>query len=99
MEQAHARSLAALQQYIVLATTTKNASPRFLADLIKRATEAPGTFVFTELLQLPAIQSLRGSDVPQEHRVYLTILEIFSWGTFEEYKSEPLVNLQTCHVN
>ena len=88
MDQAHARSLAALQQFILLATTTKNASPRFLADLIKRATETPGTFVFTELLQIPTIQALRASDVPAEFQAYLTLLEIFSWGTYQEYKSK-----------
>jgi COP9 signalosome complex subunit 7 len=86
MEQAHARSLAALQQFIYQVTTTKNASPRFLANVIKQATEAPGTFVFTELLQLAAIQSLRADDTPAEFRAYLTILEIFSWATYDEYK-------------
>lgn len=87
MDPAHTSSLAALQPFVLLATTTKSPSPRFLADLIKRATEAAGTFVFTELLQLPAIQSLRSSDTPRESQAWLTVLEIFSWGTYEEYKS------------
>lgn len=87
MEPAHAKALVALQPFILLATTTKSPSPRFLADLIKRATEASGTYVFTELLQLPVIQSLRAADTPAEFQAYLTLLEIFSWGTYEEYKS------------
>ena len=86
MEPAHVKALGALQPFILLATTTKSPSPRFLADLIKRATEAPGTYVFTELLQQPAIQSLRADETPSEFQTYLTLLEIFSWGTYEEYQ-------------
>ena len=87
MDQSYVKALAALQPFIHLATTTKSPSHRFLADLITRATSAAGTYIFTELLQLAPIQSLRAADVPQEHSVYLTLLEIFSWGTYEEYKS------------
>ncbi|ETN46382.1 uncharacterized protein HMPREF1541_00566 [Cyphellophora europaea CBS 101466] len=89
MEPAHVKALGALQPFILLATTTKSPSPRFLADLIKRATEAPGTYVFTELLQQPAIQSLRADETPSEFQTYLTLLEIFSWGTYEEYQATP----------
>jgi COP9 signalosome complex subunit 7 len=89
MDPAQAKALASLQPFVLLATTTKSPSPRFLADLIKRATEASGTFVFTELLQLAPVQSLRAADAPPEFQIYLTLLEIFSWGTYEEYKSMP----------
>lgn len=87
MDPIQSKALAALQPFILLATTTKSPSPRFLADLIKRATEASGTYIFTELLQLSPIQSLRESDTPAEFQAYLSLLEIFSWGTYEEYKS------------
>jgi hypothetical protein len=87
MDQAYTKALAALQPFVHLAATTKSPSHRFLADLITRATSAPGTYVFTELLQLSSIQSLRAEDTPAEYRAYLTLLEIFSWGTYEEYKS------------
>jgi len=87
MDQAQTRALAALQPFIHLAITTKSPSHRFLADLISRATSAPGTYIFTELLQTPAIQSLRAADTPAEFRAYLTQLEIFSYGTYEEYIS------------
>jgi COP9 signalosome complex subunit 7 len=87
MDQAQQKALVALQPFIHLATTTKNPSPRFIADLITRATAAPGTYIFTELLQLPSIQSLRASDIPPESQAYLALLEIFSWGTYEDYTS------------
>jgi COP9 signalosome complex subunit 7 len=88
MDQAQARALSALQPFIHLAVTTSSPTPRFLADLITRATSAPSTYVFTELLQTPAIQSLRSTDTPSEFQAYLTVLEIFSYGTFDEYKSK-----------
>lgn len=93
MDQAHARALTALQPFIHLALTTSSPTPRFLADLIARATSAPGTYIFTELLQTPAIQSLRSTDTLPEFQAYLTVLEIFSYGTFDEYKSELPISL------
>ena len=87
MDQAHPRALAALEPFIVLATTTKSPSHRFLADLITRATSAQGTYIFTELLQTAAISSLRSADTPPEYAAYLNLLEIFSYGTYAEYKS------------
>ncbi|KAK4937459.1 hypothetical protein LTR10_021911 [Elasticomyces elasticus] len=85
MEQSQTKALAALQPFVHLATTTKNPSPRFVAELIKSAVSAPGTYIFTELLQTEACQSLRGTD----SQSWLTLLEIFSWGTYEEYKATP----------
>jgi len=93
MDQAQPKALAALQPFIHHATTTKSPSHRFLIDLITRATSAPGTYVFTELLQTPAIQSLRAQDTPSEVQSHLTLLELFSYGTYEEYKTTP--NLPT----
>ena len=87
MDQTYVKALAALQPFIHLATTTKAPTHRFLSDLITRATSAAGTYVFTELLQLESIQSLRAGDVPAEYSAYLSLLELFSWGTYEEYKS------------
>ena len=82
MEVSQTKALAALQPFIELASSTKSSTPRFLSDLITRATSAPGTYIFTELLQLAPIQSLRSSD---DFARYLTLLELFSWGTWEEY--------------
>ncbi len=87
MDQAQPRALASLEPFIILATTTKAPSHRFLADLITRATSAQGTYIFTELLQTPAIASLRSAETPPEYAAYLTLLEVFSYGTYAEYKS------------
>ncbi|KIW31024.1 uncharacterized protein PV07_02708 [Cladophialophora immunda] len=85
MDPSQTKALAAIQPFVHLATTTKTPSPRFIAELIKGAISAHGAYLFTELLQLPAIQSLRGT----EAEPWLTLLEIFSWGTYEEYKADP----------
>lgn len=87
MDQAHIKALGAIQPFIVEATTTKSPTPRYLADLITRATSATGTYIFTELLQTSAIQALRAEDAPESARAHLTLLEIFSWGTYDEYRS------------
>jgi COP9 signalosome complex subunit 7 len=52
--------------------------------LIARATSAPNTYIFTELLQTPQIQALTSSD---EFAPYLTLLQIFSHGTYSAYTS------------
>jgi COP9 signalosome complex subunit 7 len=79
MEQT--KALNALEPFLAL---TKSAtSPRAASDLISQATSAPNTYVFAELLQTPNIQNLRNSE---EYASYLTLLEIFAWGTWEDYK-------------
>ncbi|KIW84934.1 hypothetical protein Z517_00322 [Fonsecaea pedrosoi CBS 271.37] len=85
MDQSQTKALAAIQPFVHLATTTKTPSPRFIAELIKGAISAPGAYIFTELLQLPVIQSLRGT----QGESWLKLLEIFSWGTYEEFKADP----------
>lgn len=87
MEQAQTRALAALQPFLHLALTAKSSSPRILADLITRATSAPGTFYFADLLQTPAIQSLRSTGQSEEARAQFTVLQIFTYGTLADYKS------------
>ncbi|KAK4658720.1 hypothetical protein QC762_103990 [Podospora pseudocomata] len=80
MEQA--KALNALEPFLAL---TKSAtSPRAAADLISRATSAPNTYIFTELLQTPQIQALASNPELAPH---LTLLQIFSYGTYETYKS------------
>lgn len=90
MDQAQTRALAALQPFLHLALTTKSPSPRILANLITRATSAQGTYVFAELLQTPAVQSLRSPETAQEFRNFYTVLEIFSYGTLADYRSSSL---------
>jgi COP9 signalosome complex subunit 7 len=79
MEQT--KALNALEPFLAL---SKSASaPRAAADLITQATSAPNTYVFAELLQTPNIQKLRESS---DYASSYTLLEIFSWGTWEDYK-------------
>lgn len=82
MEQTQQKALNALEPYILLSKSAK--SPRAAADLITQATSAPNTYVFAELLQTPNIQSLRTSS--EEYAPYLTLLEIFAWGTWSDYQ-------------
>lgn len=79
MEQT--RALNALEPFLALSKTAN--SPRAAADLVTQATSAPNTYVFAELLQTPNMQSLRSS---QEYAPYYTLLEIFAWGTWADYK-------------
>ncbi|KAI9705965.1 MAG: hypothetical protein M1836_005371 [Candelina mexicana] len=83
MEQTKAQN--ALDPFVLLSKSAT--SPRAAADLITQATSAPNTYVFAELLQTPNIQSLR--EAPAEYSPYLTLLEIFAWGTWADYTSTP----------
>ncbi|KAJ4296958.1 hypothetical protein N0V88_003874 [Collariella sp. IMI 366227] len=92
MEQT--RALNALEPFLALSKSAT--SPRAAADLITRATSAPNTYIFTELLQTPQIQALASSD---EFAPSLTLLRIFSYGTYSSYTTTtglPALNdLQT----
>ncbi|KAK0657245.1 hypothetical protein B0T16DRAFT_452728 [Cercophora newfieldiana] len=88
MEQT--KALNALEPFLALSKSAT--SPRAAADLITRATSAPNTFIFTELLQTPQIQALASSD---EFAPYLTLLRIFSYGTYSslsEASNLPTLN-------
>ncbi|ESZ97305.1 hypothetical protein SBOR_2333 [Sclerotinia borealis F-4128] len=79
------KALNALEPFLAL---TKSAtSPSAAIDLITRATAAPGTYIFTELLLTPQIQAL--SNATSEQAAYLSLLKIFSYGTFTDYTSDP----------
>ncbi|KAL2018397.1 hypothetical protein VTK56DRAFT_875 [Thermocarpiscus australiensis] len=80
MEQV--KALNALEPFLALSKSAT--SPRAAADLIVRATSAPNTYIFTELLQTPQIQALASSE---EFAPYLTLLQIFSYGTYSSYAS------------
>ncbi|PYH91491.1 hypothetical protein BO71DRAFT_443166 [Aspergillus ellipticus CBS 707.79] len=89
MDQIHIRALEALQPFIHLANSNSATSPRFITNLITNATSSPNTYVFAELLETPAIQALRAPDTPDEYKGYLTLLEIFAWGTWQDYQATP----------
>ncbi|KAJ3473052.1 hypothetical protein NLG97_g10544 [Lecanicillium saksenae] len=77
MEQT--KALNALEPFLALSKSAT--SPRAAADLIERATSAPNTYIFTELLQTPQIQSLAGSH--PEFQPHVALLRIFSHGDYE----------------
>jgi COP9 signalosome complex subunit 7 len=89
MDQTHTRAIEALQPFIHLARSNNAGSPRFIANLITNATSSTQTYVFSELLELPTIQALRSPDTPAEFKGYLKLLEIFAWGTWQEYQTTP----------
>lgn len=98
MDQTHTRALEALQPFIHLARSNSAGSPRFIANLITNATSSPQTYVFAELLELPTVQALRSPDTPAEFKGYLKLLEIFAWGTWQEYQSK-ITHIQSPKVN
>ncbi|KAG8629777.1 hypothetical protein KVT40_001396 [Elsinoe batatas] len=77
------KSLAALYPFLALSKSAS--SPRQAADIVTQATSTANTFVFAELLQTPAIQSLR-TDL--QHGNYYTLLELFTWGTWADYAAQ-----------
>ncbi|KAL4811257.1 hypothetical protein BDV18DRAFT_128985 [Aspergillus unguis] len=89
MDQVQHRALEALQSFIALADSSSASSPRYVANIITNATSSPHTHVFAELLERPAVQALRSPDTPAELQGYLTLLEIFAWGTWQDYQSTP----------
>ncbi|KAL2808383.1 CSN complex subunit 7 [Aspergillus granulosus] len=89
MDQVHNRAMDALQPFVHLADSSSASSPRFVANIITNATSSPHTYVFAELLERPAVQALRSPDTPAEFQGYLTLLEIFAWGTWEDYQQTP----------
>ncbi|CEO60072.1 Putative COP9 signalosome subunit 7 [Penicillium brasilianum] len=89
MDQTHARALEALQPFVALATSNSATSPRFVANIVTNATSAPQTYVFAELLETPTIQTLAGPNTPAEYQGYFKLLEIFAWGTWQDYQETP----------
>ncbi|KAJ8982439.1 hypothetical protein NQ317_010179 [Molorchus minor] len=68
----------ALEQFVILAKTVKGAAR---TELIRQVLEAPGVYVFGELLDMPNISELAaGPD-----KKYLSTLELFAFGTFKDY--------------
>ncbi|KAK3934954.1 pci domain-protein [Diplogelasinospora grovesii] len=80
MEQT--KALNSLEPFLALAKSAT--SPAACADLISRATSAPNTFVFAELLDTPQIQAAAQDPTFSPH---LQLLQIFSYGTLSDYLS------------
>ncbi|KAJ3044266.1 hypothetical protein HDV00_002586 [Rhizophlyctis rosea] len=69
-----------LESFVLLSKSAKGAA---CAKLIQDALSAAGVYVFAELLESPHVQELKGTD----HEPYLKLLELFAYGTYDEYKA------------
>jgi len=69
-----------IQQYIILA---KNAKGKACSALIQQALGAPNVLVFGELLDMPNVKQLAGT----EEAKWLELLQIFAYGTYADYKA------------
>lgn len=68
-----------------LALTKSATSPRAAADLVQRATSAPNTFIFTELLHAAPIAALANDP---EYAPHLTHLQLFAHGLYSTYQRQ-----------
>lgn len=71
-----------LEQFLLLAKTARGASA--VVQLICQTLEAPGIYVFGELLEVECVKEL--SSTGQEGANYVKLLELFAYGTYGEYK-------------
>ncbi|XP_062505211.1 COP9 signalosome complex subunit 7a-like [Corticium candelabrum] len=69
-----------LEQFVLLAKSAKGAA---VVALITQALEAPGVYVFGELLDMPNVQEL--ADTEFSH--HLELLKVFAYGTVADYKA------------
>ncbi|XP_076318414.1 COP9 signalosome subunit 7 isoform X2 [Tachypleus tridentatus] len=67
-----------LEQYLILAKAAKGIAA---VGLIKQVLEAPGIYVFGELLDMPNIKELATG----ESASYFHLLNVFAYGTFTNY--------------
>ena len=68
-----------LEQFLLL---TKTARGTAAVELIQRVLEAPGVYVFGELLETECVKELAGGT----NANYVQLLELFAYGTYKEYK-------------
>jgi len=68
-----------LQPFCLLA---KSAKGKGCAAIIEQALQAPGVFVFGELLDMPNIKQLEGT----ENKAHLELLKVFAYGIYQTYK-------------
>ncbi|XP_012879104.1 PREDICTED: COP9 signalosome complex subunit 7a [Dipodomys ordii] len=69
------------EQFLLLAKSAKGAA---LATLIHQVLEAPGVYVFGELLDMPNVRELAESEFASTFR----LLTVFAYGTYADYLAE-----------
>jgi len=72
---------AALQTYVSLA---KNSKGKAATAVIQQALSAPNVYVFGELMEMPNVASLAGT----EDASFLELLKIFACGTYSDYRAK-----------
>ncbi|GJN92353.1 hypothetical protein Rhopal_005383-T1 [Rhodotorula paludigena] len=68
--------------FVLLAKSVRGAGA---ADVITKATAAPGVYVFSELLDQKSIQDLASHD---QHAAQYRLLELFAYGTWADYDTK-----------
>ena len=68
-----------LEQYLLLTKTAKGTAA---VELVQRVLEAPGVYVFGELLETECVKELSSG----ENANYVKLLELFAYGTYKDYK-------------
>ncbi|KAJ6327266.1 hypothetical protein OIU78_014194 [Salix suchowensis] len=69
-----------IQHFVNKASTLETTSS--LANLIAEATSHPSLFAFSEILSLPNLLQLHGT----EDSAYIDLLRLFAYGTWRDYK-------------
>ncbi|KAJ6415687.1 hypothetical protein OIU84_004480 [Salix udensis] len=69
-----------IQHFVNKASTLETTSS--LANLIAEATSHPSLFAFSEILSLPNLLQLQGT----EDSAYIDLLRLFAYGTWRDYK-------------
>jgi len=72
-----------LEQFVLLAKTTKGAAAE---GLIKQALQAQGVFVFGELLDMQNIKDLENTESTGP---YYHLLKLFAYGSYEDLHNQP----------
>lgn len=75
-----ARQVELLEQFCLLAKSTRG---RGTAELVSQATAEPGLFAFGELLDVPQIKELQGT----EHAHAWELLQLFAYGTWADFRA------------
>ena len=65
------------EQFLVLAKSQKG---RALVSLLEKVLESPKIFVFSELLEMKAVQDLRATEFASHY----SRLELFAYGTYQQ---------------
>ncbi|XP_065842422.1 COP9 signalosome complex subunit 7b-like isoform X2 [Oscarella lobularis] len=72
-----------LEQFLLLAKSARGAA---VVALIEQALESPLLFVYGDLLEMPSVLELRGS----ENAKYFDLLQLFAYGTLADYRKNQL---------